>query len=216
MLATPDTAASVAADGPAPLFEVRTETRVNRCTGSSGNFQVTLSHPQGIPPQTFAHIVIAEDAIQSPQYSLYGLSASPTVLSLSEIRNILASPQASAPAMSAGKTAAFIVGLASESYPHVLEAAMDSCLKLQTEMKMKTMILTRNLKVGAPGLEALYRKTRDAGVVYIKFSDALPEFRQDDSGKVSIAFVDDITRMPFTAQADITVVDEAIAPSPYL
>ncbi|MBI5593994.1 MAG: hydrogenase iron-sulfur subunit [Deltaproteobacteria bacterium] len=216
MLVTPDTAASAAADDPTPLLEVCTETRVSHCTGSAGNFQVALGHPHGTPPLSFANIVIAEDGIQRPLFSLYGLSPAPTVLSLSEIRKILASPSASELALSAGKTAVFIVGLAGESYPHVVEAVMESCLTLQTEQGMKTMILTRNLKVGASGLEAMYQKTRDAGVVYVKFSDTLPTFQQDAAGKVGIAFMDDITRMPFTVQADITVVDEAIDPSPYL
>ncbi len=216
MLATPEPAAFAEADDPSPLFEIRTETRINHCTGSAGNFQVILSDPHGSTPQTFEHIVIAEDGMQSPLFSLYGLSACPTVLTLSEIRKILSSPPASEHVTVPGKTAVFIVGLAVESHPHVLETAMTSCLKLQTEMGMKTMILTRNLKVGAPGLEALYRKTRDAGVVYVKFSDGLPTFRQDTEGKVQIAFVDDITRMPFTLFADVTVVDEAITPSPYL
>ena len=216
VLVTPDTATSVDTDDPSPLFEVRTETRVSHCTGSAGNFQVILSSPHDTPPLTFANIVIAEDGIQSPLFSLYGLSASPTVLSLSGIRNILASPLASGQALTPGKTAVFIVGLAGESYPHMVETAMESCLKLQKNLGMKTIILTRNLKVGASGLEALYRQTREAGVVYVKFSDTLPTFQQDVEGKVNIAFVDDITRMPFTAEADITVVDDAIAPSPYL
>jgi quinone-modifying oxidoreductase, subunit QmoB len=216
MLATPDTAASAGADNPAPLFEVRAQTRVIHCTGSAGNFQVTLGSPRGSTPLTFAHIVIAEDAVQSPLFPLYGLSAGPAVLSLSDIQKVLDASPAPGQPLSAGKSMAFIVGLARESYPHVLEAAMEACLKLQTELGQKTMILTRNLKVGAPGLEALYRKTRDAGVVYFKFSDVLPTFRQDAGGKVQIDFVDDITRMPFTLQADMTVVDVAVAPSPYL
>ena len=216
MQVTPDAAASVISDDPAPLFEVRPETRVSHCTGSAGIFQVILSHPHGSPPLLFANIVIAEEGISSPLFSLYGLSASPTVLSLSEIQKDFASPLASESALTAGKTAVFIAGLAKESHPHVLESSMESCLKLQTELGMKTMILTRNLKVGASGLEALYRKTREAGVVYVKFSDTLPTFRQDADGTVQIAFMDEITRMPFTVQADYTVVDEAIAPSPYL
>jgi quinone-modifying oxidoreductase, subunit QmoB len=216
MLVTPDMAASGVTDDPSPLFEVRTETRVSQCTGSAGNFQVTLSSPQDSAPLTFANIVIAEDGIQNPLFSLYGLSASPTVLSLSGIQTVLASPPASEHFLSAGKNAVFIVGLAMDGYPHAVETAMESCLKLQTQMGMKTMILTRNLKVGAPGLEALYRKTREAGVVYVKFSDALPDFQQDAEGKVQIAFLDEIMRIPFTLQADLTVVDEAIAPSPYL
>lgn len=216
MQVTPDAAASVIPDDPAHLLEVRPNTRVSHCTGSAGNFQVTLSHPHGSPLLLFANIVIAEEGISSPHFSLYGLSASPTVLSLSELRKDLASPLASENALSAGKTAVFIAGLASESYPHVLETAMESCLKLQTKLGMKTMILTRNLKVGASGLETLYRKSREAGVVFVKFSDALPAFQQDTDGTVQIAFTDEITRMPFTVQADITVVDEAIAPSTYL
>ncbi len=216
MLATPDTTASVNTDAPAPLFEVRTETRVSHCTGSAGDFQVMLSRPNGSTPLTVAHIVIAEDAIQSPLFSLYGLSPCPTVLSLSEIREVLDSPSASGQVPSPGKTAVFIVGLARESYPHLVETAMESCLMLQTKLGMKTMILTRNLKVGASGLEALYRRTREAGVIYFKFSDALPSFQQDADGKVRIAFTDEITQIPFTLQADLTVVDEAIAPSPYL
>ncbi len=184
--------------------------------GTAGNFQVILSHPNGSTPLTFSNIVIAEEGIQVPLFSIYGLSTSPTVLSLSQFQKDLASPQSSESALSAGKTAVFIVGLARESYPHVVETAMESCLKLQTKLGMKTMILTRNLKVGESGLEALYRKTREAGVVYVKFSDLLPTFQQDADGTVQIAFMDEITRMPFTVQADITVVDEAIAPSPSL
>ena len=112
MLATPDTAASADADDQAPLLEVRTETRISHCTGSAGNFQVILSHAHGSTLKTFANIVIAEDGMQSPLFSLYELSASPTVLSLSEIQKSLSSPLAPEYALLPGQTAAFIVGLA--------------------------------------------------------------------------------------------------------
>lgn len=214
MLATSDTAVSGDMGNPSPLFEIRTETHVSRCTGSAGNFQIILSQPPGSAPLTFANIVIAVDGFLKPNFPLYGLSASPTVLSLSEIRKAFGTPPA--PGLSTGKTAVFLIGLADDGYPHDTEIAMACCLKLQKEQGMKTMILTRNLKVGATGLEALYRRTRDAGVAYIKFSDTLPAFQQDAAGKVRITFTDDITRMPFTLQADLTVVDEAVVPSPYL
>ena len=216
MLATPDASAAAVMNDPAPLFDVSTETRVHHCTGTAGNFQVVLSRPHGSTALTFANIVIAEDGIQSPFFSLYGLSPCPTVVSLSEIRKRLDLPPAPGSAPVVGNTAVFIVGLAKESCPHVLETAMESCLELQTKMGMKTMILTRNLKVGASGMEALYRKTRDAGVGFVKFTDTLPTFQQDAAGKVNIVFMDDITRLPFTVEADLTVVDEAISPSSYL
>jgi coenzyme F420-reducing hydrogenase delta subunit/Pyruvate/2-oxoacid:ferredoxin oxidoreductase delta subunit len=240
MLATPDTAISVSIDTLVPLFETCTETRVTHCTGSAGNFQVVLSGPHGFTSLPFTSIVIAEDAVHSPLFSSYRLSPCPAVLSLSEIRNLLREsshtskkngqeaakvhetkpclqPPAPCPlnTLSAGKTAVFIVGLAAESYPHLLETAMDICLMLRST-GMNTMILTRNLKVGASGMEALYRQTREAGVAYVKFSDALPSFHQEPAGNVCISFVDEITQLPFTIDADLTVVDEAVSPSPYV
>ena len=57
---------------------------------------------------------------------------------------------------------------------------MQFCLRLQVEYKMKIYILTGNLKVAANGLEKMYRDTRDAGVIYIKFTQPariLPSLR---------------------------------------
>lgn len=205
---TPEPESAGAAQAASPLLEVRTRTCVSRCSGTDGCFHVTLTDPAGSVTRTFSRILIAEEASQIPQFSLYGLSPCPSVLSLSQFRQ---SPEAAA-TLSAGQTAVFIVGLAGESHPHLLEAAMEACLKLQTEAGVRTAILTGNLKVGAAGLEAMFRKTRDAGVMYVKFSDARPDFRQDADGRVHITFTDDVTRLPFTLVSDLTVVDDAFSP----
>jgi len=93
---------------------------------------------------------------------------------------------------------------------------MQAAYHLQTDSHpggtiVQTYILTKNLKVGADGLEALYRKTKEAGTIYVKFTDAAPDIiqKKDD---VRITFTDEITGLPFKLTPDITVVDETILP----
>jgi len=81
---------------------------------------------------------------------------------------------------------------------------------------MATYVLTKNLKVGGNGLEKLYRETKKAGTVYIKFTDETPDIIQHDDGRIRITFLDEITREHFRITPDITVVDEKICPSTHL
>ena len=204
----------------AHLFQAFTQTQPYRFSGSAGDFRVVLtsenpSHPQRMP-LTCSTVVIAEDAVRKPNYSLYGLIPSPCVLSISDIAEMIETYSSETYGSFSGKTAVFLLGLAEDSYPQETETVMQCCLKLQTEWGMKSFILTRNLKVAAFGLEVLYRKTREAGVTYVKFSNDCPRFQQNADGQVTLSFLDEITRLPFTLQADITVVDETILPSPRL
>ncbi len=83
-------------------------------------------------------------------------------------------------------------------------------------MQGNVYILTRNLKVADDGLEALYRDTKDAGVIYLKFTDSTPVFEQPDTGNVTIAFEDEYTRESFLLTPELLVVDETIQPATYL
>ena len=97
-----------------------------------------------------------------------------------------------------------------------MEETMRYCLQLQQNAKQQTFILTKNLKVAHNGLEALYRQTKKAGTTYIKFSDTVPEIHQEKDGRVSIAFVDELTQQAFSLNPHVTVVGETISPSGYL
>jgi coenzyme F420-reducing hydrogenase delta subunit/Pyruvate/2-oxoacid:ferredoxin oxidoreductase delta subunit len=213
LLATPETAVSPDIDA-GPFLQIRTATQAAHCTGAVGNFQVVLKDSTGSTSVPFTHIVIAEEPQHIPLFSKYGLTPCFTVRTLSDISNSLDTPPLTE--STAGKTAVFLVGLAEDSHPHLLKTAMESCLKLQAEYGMKTFIFTRNLKVGELGLESLHRQTRDAGTSYVKCTDTAPAFDQKPDGTVHIAWMDEITQLPFTLDADLTVVDEAITPSPYM
>jgi coenzyme F420-reducing hydrogenase delta subunit/Pyruvate/2-oxoacid:ferredoxin oxidoreductase delta subunit len=73
--------------------------------------------------------------------------------------------------------------------------------------------LTENLKVASNGLEKLYRRTRDAGVIYIKFTQTRPDIIQLADGSVSIEFIDEVTANRLKLPTDLTIVDEKTLPS---
>ena len=133
MLVTPDTAAAVVADSPSPLFEIRTETRVSRLHGFGGKFSGHSQPSERQHPANFCRYRHCRRRHSNPLFSLYGLSACSDGAVPFQIQKVLDSPRQQDQTLSAAKTAVFIVGLARETYPHVLETAMESCLKLQTE-----------------------------------------------------------------------------------
>lgn len=183
------------------------------CGGKVGNFEILLSRNGERFSRTVSDIVIAEDAVKKANFSLYGLRPSSRVISLSRLRDFL-SDSANYPLnFSSVKKAVFLTGLPAESHPVILEDIMQSCLRLQSDFQIQTYVLTKNLKVAGKGLEALYRKTREAGAVYIKFTETLPEIREEKDAGVTIVFFDEVTGQKFSLRPDITVSDEIICPS---
>jgi coenzyme F420-reducing hydrogenase delta subunit/ferredoxin len=146
---------------------------------------------------------------------LYGLKASSDVITLSRAKKLLLDSFHEQSILSSAKKMVFLTGLVKESHPVIAEEIMYSALKLQSDFNLQTYILTANLKVSANGLEALYRETKEAGAVHIKFTDTRPEIHSESDNSVRIEFVDEITLKKFRLTPDITVVDETIVPSDY-
>ena len=196
--------------------ELLTKTRLLTCSGAIGSFIISMERDGENITRSVAHVIIAEEDVREQNVSLYGLSPSPRVLSLSRIVQPLSEITDKEYIFSKVKKAVFLTGLVKESNPVIMEEVMRSCLDMQSNFKVQTYIVTQNLKVAGNGLEALYRKTREAGVVYIKLTDNMPEIRQDDDGSVSMEFRDEITLEEFRLAPDIVIVDETISPSDYL
>ncbi|SPD73336.1 conserved hypothetical protein [uncultured Desulfobacterium sp.] len=195
--------------------ELLTQTRIIKCRGAVGNFTVSMDLNGKLIERNISNIVLAEEDRREPNFGLYGLTPSERILSLSQVNDIINEPQRDDRIKSGFKTA-FFAGLLRETDPVITGQIMLLSLDLQSRFKNQVYILTGNLKVAGDGLEALYRKTRDEGVVYIKFSNSLPSISQQEDNRALIEFYDEITAEQFKFTPDITVVDEAIVPSEYL
>ena len=192
--------------------EILLKTRITGCKGFVGNFSVSMDVDGERIERSVSNIVVAEEDLRRSRFSDYGLTPNDSVVGLS---GIMAEP---GPVLSSGKDKklVFITGVIGAGNPVITADVMRTCLKLQTDLNVETYIFTRNLKVGANGLEKLYRETKEAGTVYIKFTDDLPHMEQNEDGKVTIFFQDEITQKNFSMTPDIAILDEDVLPSGYL
>jgi quinone-modifying oxidoreductase subunit QmoB len=196
-------------------LQILTETRLISCKGSAGNF--TIEAIQNNKPIAIdaGHIVIAEKNQRTSNFSLYGLKASSSVITLSQMKNVLNDSSREKSVLAGVKKVVFLTGIVKESTPVIAKEVMLSSLLLQKDHNLQTYILTKNLKVAGDGLESLYRETKEAGTIYIKFTDAAPDIHQGEEEHIRIEFFDEIISKNFRLTPDITVVDENIVPSRY-
>ncbi len=195
--------------------KVYTQTKVHSCQGALCDFKVALERNGEKRTAAVDQIIIAEDEKRIADFPAYGLTRTDRVLALSELNKLVHEVSEDGSPFAGIKTIAFLAGIDAESNPVILEEIMQACLKLQADYKLKIYILTGNLKVAANGLEKLYRDTKDAGVIYIKFSHTRPDISQIGDGSVCIEFTDEITGNRLKLTADLTIVDEKIVPSDY-
>ncbi|MGD8210046.1 MAG: hypothetical protein PVF32_09320, partial [Desulfobacterales bacterium] len=195
--------------------KIYTRTKVHSCRGTVGDFNVVLECNGEKITAAVEKVIIAEDEKRIPVFSAYGLTRTAKVMALSQLGKLLHELSEDRGPISTIKTVVFLVGIDTESNSVIFEEIMRSCLKLQALQKLKIYILTKNLKVAANGLEKMYRNTRDAGVVYIKFTHIPPDITQLADGSVCIEFTDEISGRRLKLSADLTIVEEKIIPSDY-
>ncbi|MCP3951085.1 MAG: hypothetical protein GY697_02525, partial [Desulfobacterales bacterium] len=178
------------------------------CSGAAGRFSLTFTGNGQPDSRTVTSIILADAGMRKPNFDLYGVVASNRVVSLSQAREFIKSGSGPAKKIASGKRVAFITGLADESKPVITAEVMRCALELQQEFNQQTYIFTGNLKVAGNGLEALYRQTKQAGTVYMKFTETMPDIQADENGRVTITYIDEVIRETFKLNADITVIDE--------
>ena len=180
------------------------------CSGSVGRFSLTFKGNNKFVARTVSSIIIADEVERKPNFSLYGVEASSGVASLSQVYEWIESGPEPAKKIFLGKRIGFLTGLVEESNPVITEEIIRCALKLQQEFNCQTYIFTGNLKVAGNGLEALYRQTKKAGTVYMKFTETIPDIQVEKNGTVTITYLDEIIREPFKLNPDVMVVDETL------
>lgn len=192
-----------------------TAATVAGCRGTVGNFHIRMHQGKERFICRVDRIVLCEDLHRDPGFAVYGLTPSPHILSLSQVIAHIDPEEPSASIPDQYQKVVFLMGLKHESHPVIAADVMDSALHLQQQGK-QVYILTGNLKVAAPGLEKRYRECRKAGVVFVKFTQAAPDFRSKADGRVVIEYKDELLDQRFRLSPDLAVVDETFAPFSYL
>jgi len=191
-------------------------TVIRSLTGSAGRFTVAFTAPDRRILRPVQHILVAEETVTHDNSALYGLVKGPRVATLSTFTSTATTDVRGPEAETAPFRVVFLTGLFHESLPLTAREVMQAALDFQKGKKGQAYVFTGNLKVAGNGLEALCRKAKDAGVLFVKFTESGPEIKQEADGSVTLAFADEILRQPCVLQPDLIVVDEAFLPSPNL
>ena len=215
IIATKDDTCNLNGSVDSASLQILRQMRCLSCKGSVGNFKIHGIQKNKPVAIDAGCIIIAEEDQRTPNFSLYGLNASSNVKTLSEMKTLLSSPSNEKNILSEIKKVIFLTGLVKESTPIIAKEVMLSSLLLQKEFRLQTYILAKNLKVAGDGLESLYRDTKNAGTIYTKFTDDVPDIHQGEEDNIRIDFYDEITSKNFRLTPDMTVVDETVVPSRY-
>ncbi len=196
--------ALMAAVNDSERIEVLTGTRMDGAAGVPGDFRVWLSGNDDIVEKSVGAIVVASELVTCPLNEAYGIELTETVISQSQLEAALGNN----PAAFAGKSVAFMLGLAQDGNPLVLERVLKSVLAMDNMDDTSAYVFAGDLKVAEDGLERLYLECRDKGAMYVKLN-AIPDVSQEGDA-LSISYEDPILQRKVKLVPDIIVVEEAI------
>ena len=186
------------------MIDIMPGTRLDNAAGVTGDFKVSLAGNNGIVEKSVGAIVVASELAASPLNESYGLKLSETVLSQSQMEAALLKDSVAF----AGKSIAFMVGLAQDGNPVVLERALKSVLTLEERDDISTYVFTGDLKVAEDGLERFCLECRDKGTIYVKLNDN-PSITQE-SNSLSITYLDPVLQRNVQLTPDIIVIEESV------
>jgi quinone-modifying oxidoreductase subunit QmoB len=185
-------------------IEVMTGTRMDGAAGVPGDFRVWLSGNDDIVEKSVGAIVVASELVACPLNEAYGLNLSDSVVTQSQLEATLREN----PSAFAGKSVAFMLGLAQDGNPLVLERVLKSVLAMENMDDTSAYVFAGDLKVAEDGLERLYLECRDKGTMYVKLNEIPTMVQEGDS--LSITYDDPVLQRKVQLVPDVIVVEEAI------
>jgi heterodisulfide reductase subunit A-like polyferredoxin/coenzyme F420-reducing hydrogenase delta subunit len=184
--------------------EILTQASLVSAAGATGDFTARLSKGEDVIEHKVGAIVVATDFATGVLNENYGLSLSDNVMAQSQMAELLASDAGKQKL--ANKTVAFLVGLAQDGNPLVMERVLKSVLALQEIEGCDAYIYAGDLKVASNGLERMYKDSREKGAVYFKLTEK-PKIVEN--GK-TITFFDPVARRDIEISPDFIVVEEEL------
>ncbi len=196
-------------------IQVHLNTQIANVEGFVGNFKSTLS--ANGKENVLEHGVVLMATGASPhQPTEYAYGKDPRILTALELdRKLIADD----PMIKEAQTAVFIqcVGSREPDRPYCSRVccthAVDNALHLKkTNPDMNVFVLYRDIRTYGEK-EMAYKKAREAGVLFVRFSlDNKPQVTVQD-GKVTVTVIDHVLGRPLELETDLLTLATAIIPN---
>jgi len=195
-----------------------THSELKRLEGRLGRFQATIQGPDRTETTlSISAIVVATGyTARRETKGLYGYKK---VTVFSEMENLLF--QKGSPSLLwEGKKVETVVYLLDEVNEDIKVDSMNAIkqsLVLQENFGCQVAILCKDVKVAAEGMERLYRKAREKGVVFFKYEE--PPRLSIVNGQIQVdvkdtAAIQKDNQWPISILSDLVIVSEAFTPTP--
>jgi heterodisulfide reductase subunit A-like polyferredoxin len=201
-----------------PQITLFTQTELKRLEGHLGRFQAKIEGPDRTEtPLSISAIVVATGyATHRERKGIYGHKR---VVGLPEMEKLLSETTGSSLLWDGKKieTVTYLLDGMNEDIKVDSINAIKQSLVLQDHFKGQVAILCKDVKVAADGMERLYRKAREKGVLFFKYEE--PPRLSIVNGQIQVdvkdtAAVQKMEQWPVSILSDLVVVSEAFVPTP--
>ncbi len=159
-----------------PLIAVHTETDLKRVDGHFGRFQALLREADGTERVLPCSAIVVATGYRVERNKT-GIYAHRSFISLAELEKLLSESKAPDFFWSGKRveTVTFVLDQVNTDIKIDSIHALKQSLLLQEAFQCQTVILCKELKVSADGMERLYRRARQGGALFVKYLDP-PKF----------------------------------------
>lgn len=190
------------------LVEIMANTKVESLAGVAGDYRTTLVTGTRSLNRTFGAIVVAPTYGLEPLNKPYGLELDHRVITMTQMEALLNDNAFKEKLLDQeGKSVAFVSGFAQEGNPDATRRVLEAALKVQELGSSRAYIYANNMKVAGRGLERLFTKGRNQGVVCFKPLEK-PTIEQGETLRVIV--FDPVVRENVALEPDYIVVEEAV------
>jgi heterodisulfide reductase subunit A-like polyferredoxin len=201
-----------------PQITLFSQTELKHLSGHLGRFQATIQGPDRTETvlAVSAIVVATGYAALREKKGIYGHKR---VVSFPEMEKLL-SEKTGPSLLWDGKKVEMVTYLldgVNEDIKVDSINALKQALLLQGTFQCQVAILCKDVKVAADGMERLYRKAREKGVLFFKYDDP-PELSilndQIQADVKDTAAIQKIEQWPVSILSDLVIVSEAFVPTP--
>jgi len=195
-----------------------TRSELKRLDGHLGRFQARIQGPGETETTLFPSAIVVASGYDARQEAT-GIYSHRRVIPLSKMESLLFETKGPRLLLDGKKaeTVTFLLDRVNEDIKVDSINAVKQALSLQGAFDCQVAVLCRDVKVAADGMERLYRKAREKGVLFIKYED--PPRLSIVDGRIQVdvkdpAAIQKKEPWPVSILSDFVVVSEAFMPGP--
>jgi len=202
-------------------IQVFTQAELIKLEGAVGNFKATIEIKDKRRERKSLNVgaVVLATGCQSYFPSeKYGIDLSLPVMTQSQLEKLMNSKKAG---LNGVNTICFISGIIGDDQRLKGDRLLNQALILAIKYKIQVYILCKNVYVAEEGLEELYQKAREKGIIFLKYDQKKPEIKSEAStDKIDVSLYDSLLGKDFYDEGkeliiscDLLVLEEQIIPA---